>query len=1206
MSTVGAIGQQLKLRLFLEGIEVPVIGAQIQMNLNAPATASIQVIPVDTITEIKARTMVHLFYWDYNYDLPHNTNFNEPNVSERVNSLDPDVQLDNYRLLYGGEVVGLVMMKTPLGRQAVLQCADWSTYWDTTYQTFISWTPNGNWMGDNSAMWAGGNNMFHNLMSSHSSVMTSYLKKRPKTEGLQNVSGLMGGIISLLEAMGGVDKHTSGINDYFTIAEIKNHLMQQITADQTDNTSRRLFAGNGFGTWLNRRTTHLGELVSFRDMLKLLFKWIYYEVVPVPAARFVPAELPEESKKRIQVGGVSAKNRGALSKALRITRRYDGSKGIKVTLRRQISSSEAALAKEVREILSSVLVVGTELDIKTKGILILAGGLTHNISIIQVGNRNVGGFSTGEIVSGVGGKESEKLTKEEKDESTAESRANARAEISRRKRLQKAGIDDIRKRFLTNQGVWGQITSHLEQALGAARRSVKAKTVTNKTKTTLDRLQTQIFRPDCFFVAPPKCNVLFPDQVTQFQYQRNFLQEITRLRLTTGTMFTRGKGGGFFQNAHMAPNKEEIKRLAKAQGNRGIRTLLPWEIYTGILPKFEHMSEVNYISNRASKKRREISKDLRGKGKAYAQRAAYFNFTKYRFAPRSISVNAKFSPQFALGFPALIIDRPFILDPAAIQGALTASGVSGGRVDTSIGSILANIGGLSAVFRSPTQYLGMPAGLSHAVDQSGGTTSTTLTHARVHKVSDDDYLDSLIVEIERGLSTEFKATELDAVDLLARGDYTKLNLLIRCTPQDAILSRVEAFRRGENPDSEEAVKAQEFQSTISDRPTGAPNTIGSVLATLPRVSSTVNLQGRLVRVSSAVIEDLDAAQEGTAGEDADFKGTRFTTITGGTVKTTFLNTSTTIKEPSPYGPLGKDDTGPLKGKIRHIQLPTNAVLSVSAEDINGFVRSRKDKKALRKKKRRGGNPDTFFMWRKVIIHEEVTTDRRVRKVPVEEALRPPWFSPQYSNLFIGEDIYKPFFGVGSIVDQSLFLTPNGSAFFGDPAFDAESRKEMYGQIQSAEGDLRKILNILDDFKARGVGTMPSVEESVDALAFLYGEVRRQGLDVQKFVADYTNRPIATMRNIFGSLDLQYDIGEDGTLEKVSGESGFHSTAIAPFGDLLGLVDNPDLEIPRLRQKGKKFPISRSLDPRPGRREKVQAYKDQMGTSGNSLGVGVLG
>jgi hypothetical protein len=361
-----------------------------------------------------------------------------------------------------------------------------------------------------------------------------------------------------------------------------------------------------------------------------------------------------------------------------------------------------------------------------------------------------------------------------------------------------------------------------------------------------------------------------------------------------------------------------------------------------------------------------------------------------------------------------------------------------------------------------------------------------------------------------------------------------------------------------------------------------------------------------VRVSSTIVDEVDDAQAGTAGEDAGFGGTRFITLTGGTTESTFLDTEISIKEPSPYGTLGVGDKGPKGGSIRHIQLPTNAVLSVSSADIDGFARSRKQKKAIRRRKRRGGNPDTVFLWRKAIIHEDVTSKKTIRKIPVEEAIRPPWFSPQYSNLFIGEDIYKTFFGTGAIVDESLFLTPDGSAFFGNASITQAQRLDLKAQIEAADGDLKKIIPILDSFKAQGVGSMPSIETSVDSLSFLYGEVRRQGLDVQKFIADYTSRPIATMRNIFGSLDLQYEIDADATLKKVAGEAGFHSTAVADFGDLLGLVDNPDLEIPRLRRRGKKFPISRALDPRPGRREKVEAYKDQIGSSGGSLGVGILG
>ena len=128
---------------------------------------------------------------------------------------------------------------------------------------------------------------------------------------------------------------------------------------------------------------------------------------------------------------------------------------------------------------------------------------------------------------------------------------------------------------------------------------------------------------------------------------------------------------------------------------------------------------------------------------------------------------------------------------------------------------------------------------------------------------------------------------------------------------------------------------------------------------------------------------------------------------------------------------------------------------------------------------------------------------------------------------------------------------------------------------------------------------------MDALAYIYGEVRRQGLDVQRFIANYTTRPIATMKDILGSMDLEYEKDGDG-LRLVSGTPGFHSTAIAPYSELRGLADNPDLELPRLFKRSKKFPISKQLDPRPERRAKVLEYSEGIGGSQGSLGRGILG
>ena len=119
---------------------------------------------------------------------------------------------------------------------------------------------------------------------------------------------------------------------------------------------------------------------------------------------------------------------------------------------------------------------------------------------------------------------------------------------------------------------------------------------------------------------------------------------------------------------HYAPAMNEIKELAKKQGAAGIRSLLPWEKFSGILPKFELVSEVNYIAN---KREKQIKKNVVGQAVNYAQRAANFNYLKYRFAARSLEVSGKFNPFLVCGFPALLIAEPFILYPAQISNALS-------------------------------------------------------------------------------------------------------------------------------------------------------------------------------------------------------------------------------------------------------------------------------------------------------------------------------------------------------------------------------------------------------------------------------------------------------------------------------------------------------------------------------------------------------
>jgi hypothetical protein len=1110
----GAVGQQLHLRLFLEGIEVPVISSTIQVNLNSPATAAIQIVPLDSIIDFKARTMVHLFFYDYTNDLPDT----ESSGSEPQNRTDAPIPLSNYSLLFSGEVIGLVMQKTPLGRAATLQCADFSTYWDTAYQMMITYGPNGNFLTEESAVWAGGNAIFNDIIDGHSSVMDSYLNSKPQTEGLKNVKGLMGGIISMLEAMGGVPSHTHGINDFFTIAELKNHLLQQITAEQNDDTAQRLFSEQEFMAWLERGVTSLGELVTFRDMIKLLFNWIYYEVVPVPSPRYVPGAQQTTSTKKIKTTSTFSYPKTIDDELTDMARQAhlqsQGDTGL----------DSATLANEFIAVLQRILLT-PDMNPDVKRNIDKAISFASNIASVPLGK--------------------------------------------------------VDPKTPSN---WKSVADALNNARIAGKKQTKTttaqKTVSNPPE--LDRLQTQVFRPDCFFAAPPKCNVIFPEQYSQFNYSRNFLQEVTRLRLQTG-MFAIPSSEKLLADYCYAPSMKEIQELAKKQGASGIRVLLPWEKYSGILPKFELVSEVRYIAN---KREKQIKKNVVGQAINYSQRAANFNYLKYRFGARSMDVSVKFNPFIVAGFPGLLITQPFILDPSQISDALDKQGVQDIQ-PADMQDIIGNIGVLASSFNAPTQYLGMIATLTHQVGQEGGTTNVTMTHARSHRITEDDFLQLYAAQYQTGTQLEEVNTVLDSATLISRGDYQNLKFLVDVTTQQApeearqIAQDIQQEQRNLKPFGEQK-PLDPYELAPRPSATFRPGNLSSIAPILQAPS--IDLNSTVVASSTLVEPSGDIPLRAKVIEAQRPSGTK-------------------ILSPATAGKLRVGGKGPKGGVITQIQVASDQIVAVNIQELEFAEQGKTGRKQSVKsalKPRKAAK--TIYVWQKAIIYEDLKSNKVLRPIPVEESLRPPWFSPLYSNLFIGDNIYQPFFGTGSLVDEAIFQTPFGT---GATGANRQKQQKLMSQVQAADGDLKQIQKILSSASPEQLSDIPSIEQSADVLAYLYGEVRRQNLDVHRFISDYTHRPIATMEDVLGSADLVYEQNGD-KLKKTAGVPGFHSTAVGPFSDLVGLLDNPDLELPRLKVKGKKFTISKTLDPRPGRRAAVKTYSDQLSGGIGSLGIGLQG
>lgn len=1161
-----AAGQRLGLRLFLEGIEVPCVSVQVQIGVNAPSTAAIQVVPGDRVTELKARTMVHVFFWDFSKDhdpLPippdparvaeaHGITVEEASqfIADNPDIFATEVQseLRGYKLLFSGEVIGVINLKTPAGRQAVLQCSDFSTYWDTTYQFFVSYSPNGNFLGTSAAIWAGSDSMFDDLTAGHVSVLNEYLRSKPQTPGLTGVKGLMGGIISLLEAMGGVPNHTHGINDFFTIAELKNHILQQIVAEQNDDTAQRLFDDKAFMDWLTRGMSSLGELATFRDMMKLLFQYVYYEVVPNPAAMYVRASKAETGTKRVTSTTkieIPIDLRQSITNNLMATERWS------VALFTDEPFDEDKYAKTFKDNFKKIINAPT-------------------------------------MPKSYGTKLSQVFAWLDKIKSTA---GDLRVSST-------GSAFPPSKTFTDNRTAWRKVTGICYDVLGTdIRFTNSSKRVVQTKAPELDRLHTQIFRPDCFFAAAPRCNVLFPDQYTQFQFARNFLQETTRLRLSVDWLFG-GDSGGLLAEYHFAPSTSDIQKIAKQQGNSGLRALLPWEIYSGILPKFESIHEMNYVAGQGER-RRGIKGNILGAATNYAQRTANFNYFKYRFASRTCEVSAKFNPFLVCGFPCVVIDRPFIVSPDEADQVRQQLEGQNQQADD-MGEFVRSA---ARTLKAPTQYLGMIAALSHSVQQDGAATSVVLTHARTHRITDDDFLNIFSTEISKDVQKSIISTPLQVTDLIRKGDFRGLKFVIDATPQD-LDRQAQAVDDAETSADVSADDSDTVQ--LESRPTGEPQ--------LDEVAALSQFGVLLSPTPTERPVKLQVESSREAGTETSIP------IRGRVRKDRLQGTRQTILVPDPGGKLRVGATGPKGGKIVQIQCVTDAAVGIIDKDVAKKLSSRsvtltsdtvdefeRDPQTgkLTLRANAVSSSQVTYAWKSIVIHEEVTTSKQVQKLlPVEEGIRPPWFSPLYSNWFIGDEIYTPFFGCGSVVDQALFVTDQGAATFGT---GRAQQQEVLDKLKAAGNDRKQILQILQDAKAKKITDVPDIESSVDVLAYIYGEVRRLNLDVHRFVNDYTRRPIATLEEILGSDDLEYRVDGD-KLVLISGTPGFHSTAIANVGgNLRGLVDNPDLALSRLKNgAGKKSPIARNLDPRPGRRAKVIEYLQEINASSGSLGVGVQG
>ena len=239
------------------------------------------------------------------------------------------------------------------------------------------------------------------------------------------------------------------------------------------------------------------------------------------------------------------------------------------------------------------------------------------------------------------------------------------------------------------------------------------------------RLLTTIFRPDVWFVMPPVCNVIFPEECVNVNYTRQMMRETTRLQLQTfsGLLNSDGASGAsqqLIERYYFAPALIDVggaltpslpEELGKSSSSALTASFYAHEKFTGIVPKIERIADTAFYAAG------EIAAGNSGFNRnalqvptieQYAQRVALFNLLRNRYMARQAGVTGRFMPRLVAGFPALIVNRP-----------------------------------PSTRTEDPTHFIGLISSLSHTLSQDGGNTTVNLSYARPHTIVQED--DSFLV-----------------------------------------------------------------------------------------------------------------------------------------------------------------------------------------------------------------------------------------------------------------------------------------------------------------------------------------------------------------------------------------------------------------------------------------------------------------------------
>jgi len=245
-------GRQLDVRLFLEGIQVPFMGANINITTNQASTATINVVPTNVIFGIRPKTHVLLVFWD-------------------------EAGRGAWRMLWEGQVIGVGSSKSPDSRSVQLTCRDLSNYWDYILRFMVD--QHNAPQISTEKLYFYGNDKRASPAPKETKVP---MDKQPVTSDLLNTILSIGNLPDALKSL--LNDFSDRINVY-KMANKAYRLNDQLVLKEDKNVEALLVASK-FEKYVKNIEGSLSGFTPVREVILAFCQLIYYNIVSVPAAPY--------------------------------------------------------------------------------------------------------------------------------------------------------------------------------------------------------------------------------------------------------------------------------------------------------------------------------------------------------------------------------------------------------------------------------------------------------------------------------------------------------------------------------------------------------------------------------------------------------------------------------------------------------------------------------------------------------------------------------------------------------------------------------------------------------------------------------------------------------------------------------------------------------------------------------------------------------